>query len=420
MATAKNLADSERAAIGFALLDATAPEPIGFWDTLLDAVPTEAFADPYCRKVIGAARELWEIHGRGTNLDPSAIASATDFAASDLWGLFESDHGTRTTNERAAMGAVERILERHYMGKVKDSADTGQLADALAKLDNIRGRKVGYGLQPYRLADLKADEDNAPDGLKTGFKNLDAVVSIPPEALTIVAGRPSHGKTALLLNMALNMAQLYPDKHFFFFSYEQNRRTLARRLVKAASDGEGGETLFDELSERLWIISEPYPVNDLSNVIGYLCQKYPTGAVFVDYIQKIPSGRTFGTRQLELAHVSAELLRATLKHKAPIVLGAQLGRDKGRTDKVVLDNIREAGDIEQDANLVIGLHNQAVEKAQDNDHQPSETMDLTLWLLKNRDGIVNRSVSLEFNGPKQRITSGEGEDLDELFPSNRE
>ncbi len=69
-----------------------------------------------------------------------------------------------------------------------------------------------------------------------------------------------------------------------------------------------------------------------------------------------------------------------------------------------LDNLREAGDLEQDANLVLGLHNQAMEEAQDKQTQlTSRKVDLTITPLKNRNGIVNKTVTLEFDRPLLQI-----------------
>lgn len=108
----------------------------------------------------------------------------------------------------------------------------------------------------------------------------------------------------------------------------------------------------------------------------------------------------YQTRQIEIQKISERVLETAKKLSLPIILGAQLGRDRDRKDKVRLDNLREAGDIEQDANLVIGLYNEAMEKAQDND-EPLETrtVDLELTILKNRNGVVNEATTLIFDRP---------------------
>jgi KaiC/GvpD/RAD55 family RecA-like ATPase len=54
---------------------------------------------------------------------------------------------------------------------------------------------------------------------------------IPQGALSIVSGRPGHGKTSLLLNLLLSLLSQYPDQRFYLFSYEEARTWLALKLV---------------------------------------------------------------------------------------------------------------------------------------------------------------------------------------------
>jgi len=408
MATAKNLADSERAAVGFALLDATAPEPIGFWDWLLDTLPNEAFKDSDCRKAVKGARDLQGRLGRGASLDPAAIASVADLKASDLYLLFETDHGTRTTNERAATESVDRIADKHYTAAIAAHApDPERVRELLAMRDNIRGHQLGYDLEP--LSELMGKlSDKPPEGLQTGIGNLDAQASIPPHGVTVVAAKSGHGKTTMLLNLAFNMASHYTDKHFFFFSYEQPREDLARRIITIWNNTKNPAKL-EEIGKRLWLIDNSYPVNDLIAAISHLHQKHgdKTGAFFVDYIQEIPSGGAFKMRQLELAYISRALRETTTRHKIPIIVGAQARRDMSGK-RVTLDDIREAGDIGNIAWLVLGLWNHTAHEAQTENTEGGPTMDLDVFVLKNRDGRAGTTAKLEFNGPKQRITDPEG------------
>lgn len=72
-------------------------------------------------------------------------------------------------------------------------------------------------IKPYTLDDLQQDLTKTKDGLKTGYKSLDAFVRIPNEAITLVAGRPSHGKTTFMLNLFKNLIEEYSNLHFYFF-----------------------------------------------------------------------------------------------------------------------------------------------------------------------------------------------------------
>jgi len=225
------------------------------------------------------------------------------------------------------------------------------------------------------------------------------------------------------------MVEAYPERSFFFFSYEETRKQIGLKLLhrlagprnnkelknleglerylrgglEYSPEVEAAKTKFEELtgeSGRLWIIDEPLQVGELRDTLAHLSEGREVGAVFVDYIQKVKSGGRYPTRQLEVQKICEGLLETAKGLSLPVLLGAQLGRDKERADKVKLDNLREAGDIEQDASLVLGLYNEAMEKAQgDAAEKPGEVVDLKVTVLKNRNGPVNDEVTLEFNRP---------------------
>lgn len=302
------------------------------------------------------------------------------------------------------------------------------LTGGLEKLRQARGVVVP---EPYLVEDLEADILTAKDGLHTGYEVLDRLLSIPQGAITIVAGRPGHGKTTFKLNLLARMLKAYRELSFAFFSYEESRRALALKLLML----ESGEVLseahnfghflryfkeerhtnaaieqavsrYDEWtrSGRLLLSDQRLTAEDLSSTIGHLAGQGPLGAVFVDYIQKVPLQESSSSqRYLEVQKVSGLLLDAAVRQDIPLVLGAQLGRDPQSKDKVRLDNLRESGDIEQDANLVLGLLNKAKQEEEDSGKPAQRRVDLEIAVLKNRAGRAGTSASLAFDGPTLQI-----------------
>jgi DNA primase catalytic core len=330
-------------------------------------------------------------------------------------------------------------LERDYKDLFRDAARLIEedKIDSIepfitGKIQSIKAGTVSKVIKPYTLTDLENDLATTIEGLKTGYKKLDELLMIPQEAITIVAGRPSHGKTTFLLNLFLNMINLYPAKTFLFFSYEETRKQLSLKILNILSQHmvnqkqnlhqvenylkfkykdsyelEKGKQKLKELTEtsRLWVIDEPFYINQLVNQIAYLKERYDIGAVFIDYIQKIKINGKFSTRQIELQKISENILEAAKRLSLPIILGAQLGRDKESKNKIRLDNLREAGDIENDANLVIAINNEAMEKAQSlNEKLTTRIVNLKLHILKNRNGAVNEEVDLIFDRPLLKIS----------------
>jgi len=293
-------------------------------------------------------------------------------------------------------------------------------------------------LPQYRLDEFKEDIKNTPEGMKTGFKSLDKIITIPNEALTIIAGRPSHGKTTFMLNMILNMVDQYRNLRFLFFSYEETRQQIGLKVVTILSEevlnnqqnlyfiaqyikqenvgnGDINKAIltmgdyFDQL--RFNIVAEPFKIAGLREALVIEKDEPgpPIGAIFIDYIQKVKIKEAANTRQLELQKISEQLLEITKDLSVPIILGCQLGRGTGVDDKPRLDNMRESGDIEQDANVVLGLYNEAMVKheksKEDGENSILESeVDLEISILKNRNGQVGDRIPFRFNTPILKIT----------------
>ena len=284
-------------------------------------------------------------------------------------------------------------------------------------------------LRPYSLVDLEVEISQDTEGLKTSWPAVDKLIRIPQEALTIVAGQPSHGKTSVMLNMFINCVKQYPQKQFLFYSYEENSKHLALKVLinmsECCFDETNNFTHFENImkgnkidnpkiekavkelesmtsTRRLWLLDHGPDLDDLHNELSYLTKDGKVGGVFIDYVQKMKLKECSFDRQRELQVISNELLRMAKTFKIPIIMGAQL--EKGKADEVVrLDQLREAGDIEQDANLILGVYNKSMIKARQGVKVNDRLVDMTLSILKNRNGAVNEDVVLRFDRPVLKI-----------------
>lgn len=347
------------------------------------------------------------------------------------------DYHEKKAREREGAGYKAIFREGLRLAEEGKIEALRQLLDE--RLPDLRAKAASRIIDPYRLQKLGEDIAQTKPGLKTGYKSLDELVTIPQGAITIIAGRPSHGKTTLLLNLFLNMIESYPDKHFLFFSYEETKRQVGLKIINILSgelidekqnltqlenylrghntgrpEVEKGKTKFNAFTEngRLWVIDEPYFADELVDTIAFLNERHDIGAVFIDYLQKVKIKGQYQTRQIEIQKISERLLETAKGLSLPIILGVQLGRDKEHADKVRLDSLRESGDLEQDANLVIGLYNEAMQKAQEREQTLEQTLKqkevyLRLTILKNRNGVVNEDVTLRFDRPTLTIWEGE-------------
>jgi len=314
------------------------------------------------------------------------------------------------------------------------------------QLPSLRAKNAKTILDPYTSEHFIADIQQRREGYSTGWSKLDEYTLIPSEALTIVAGRPAHGKTTVMLNMLYNLVTARPDESFYFFSYEETRSQLALKLMtiisgvqldqykntqrieeyyktgrldasyakdlteaKAKAKLDEAKATYDDLvkSGRLWLIDEPLQVTDLCGTIDSL--KGQAGAIFIDYIQKIKSKYNVQSRQVEIQKISGDLLDTAKRSGVAIILGAQLNRlaERGEAKNISLDQLRESGDIEQDANLVLGLYNHAranYDVNPDSDQRSDPVTTIDVKVLKNRSGATNVYTSLTFDSPTLTLT----------------
>jgi replicative DNA helicase len=332
-------------------------------------------------------------------------------------------------------------MGRPLPGKVKSMSLKGQTRTA----ETTQTSLIYTELKGYGWDDLGRDLIRLRPGHQTGYKALDQYVRIPRGAMTVVAGRPSHGKTSFQLNLLVNMLRnpINRNYKFYFFSYEEAQKYISAKLIMIMA----GEVLHDKDNlnaylaylegchrgkkkrgkgsinraidefkgytnpdyRRLFIIDEPYGGTKLASVLTELGQDKQTGAVFIDYIQKIPLGSDFRTtaRYLEIKIVSELLLNSAKQGDIPLIVGAQVGRDASRSGKLTLHSLRESGDLEQDANIVLGLHNESTED-EESFHYENGPANLQVHILKNRGGPAGKIVILGFDGRVLQVTDKRG------------
>jgi replicative DNA helicase len=223
-------------------------------------------------------------------------------------------------------------------------------------------------------------------GLGTGFLDLDKLTGgLRPSELTIIAARPSMGKTALALNFAHHMA-LKEEAPVGIFSLEMGVEQLAERLLCIGTKYTSGgrvrgisttQLLNPNLTDQEWTVlqqsyehlsSAPIYIDDSSVLsVGALKSKvrrlhatHGVRCVIVDYLQLMTAGGYSGgdNRVQEVSEISRGLKQVARELKIPVIALSQLSRAvESRTiKKPVLSDLRESGAIEQDADVVMFIH----------------------------------------------------------------
>lgn len=237
----------------------------------------------------------------------------------------------------------------------------------------------------------------------------------------IMAARPGIGKSAMALNFALHAAQ-YENTPAYVFSLEMKpvewaERAIAHNAQVPLNEITGTTALQQNniakilnaqatLDCPVWIDNRPsHNIDTLTATIRRAVRKHNVGVVFVDYLGLIEHK---GTKQDNLAtkigNTSKQLKRIARELNIPIVTLAQLNREiRGRTDgEPVLTDLRDSGDIEQDADDVIFLYTKP--GAQNVEH------DQNLWVkvAKQRNGPTPAPFSVIYKRPFIRFFDGIG------------
>ena len=270
---------------------------------------------------------------------------------------------------------------------------------------------------PEDLMTITDETLNHLEGLATGrikaipygMRDLDAIMGgLWQSEFTIIAAGPSTGKTAFALDIAANVAR--NGFNVEFFSREMNRIQVATRLLSntqllKADQIKRPKQLFEEkdlskaLIEASGRISKlPITIDQTTSTIQQIrnkCERKKENGkldvVIIDYLQLLKSSSKHESRRLEIEFISRELKLMSRDLNIPVVALSQLNREGQKSTKPKLNDLRESGSLEQDADNVIFLHNP----------KPDETIshgivELEIIIGKQRNGRTG-NIRMIFN-----------------------
>lgn len=251
-------------------------------------------------------------------------------------------------------------------------------------------------------------------GVPTGYTDIDFMLGgLQKSDLIILAARPSMGKTAFALNIAMNAA-LQQKIPVGIFSLEMSRDQLADRLLSATSGvdawklrtGNLYEQDFQRLGEAMALLDEaPIFIDDSANIsvmemrakARRLKTEHGLGLILIDYLQLM--GGSAENRVQEISEISRSLKGLARELDIPVVALSQLSRAvEARPDKrPMLSDLRESGSIEQDADVVMFIYR---DEYYDRDTDRKNIAEILV--RKHRNGPVG-SVDLFFIGEQMKF-----------------
>ena len=249
-------------------------------------------------------------------------------------------------------------------------------------------------------------------GVRTLYSDLDRMTAgFQKGDLIIVAARPSMGKTALALNVALNSASVTPGS-IAIFSIEMPAEQVATRMLAARSKVDIQKLRTGNLNDEEWsrvneavqqLKKQNFYIDDTPGIkvsemyakARKLAQDEGLYMIVVDYIQLIQATGKSESRQQEVSEISRKLKAMARELNVPVIAVSQLSRSvESRQDKrPMLSDLRESGALEQDADLVLFLYRDAYYNR--DEHLNEEREDVELLIAKHRNGPTG-NIKLAF------------------------
>jgi replicative DNA helicase len=296
----------------------------------------------------------------------------------------------RDSKEKPDLNAlVERVSQRVYEIALKHQ--TSQFYHAKEVANSV-----------LEFIDQRRRAERLITGLSSGFLDLDKLTAgFQPSDLVVIAARPGMGKSSFMLSVALNIA--FEEKlPLAIFSLEMSKEQLMMRMFSMLSGVPLQNIRQGYVNDEDWekivraaleISSRDIYIDDSSSLSTTelrirsrkLKQEKGVGIIFVDYLQLLKPPYRHATRQEEVAEISRNLKALAKELEVPVVALAQLSRQvEQRADKrPQLSDLRESGQIEQDADLIIFIHRPEVYKK----HPPPEEKGLAeIIVAKQRQG----------------------------------
>ena len=316
------------------------------------------------------------------------------------------------------------VLAEQMTLLANDFDDDTRLEELQAKIAGLAlGTNQSTNSLHDDLLDFYVELNNRREGvvgISTGFDGLDKVlIGWQDSQLIVLAARPGIGKSAFALNCAVNAA--LAGKRVAYYSFEMSKYELLSRVVAAQemipmehfiNANKMGEKEYSKILQFTEVLSKSGlhiydDINpDPTSVIAKCKQLQAMEGldlVIVDYLQLMHIGSKIENRANEVGYISWSMKRLAMQMNIPVITLSQLNRGvEGRSSRrPKLSDLRESGNIEQDANVVLALYR---EDDYDDDNETQSVIPTLLAVLKNRNGSLGQ-VRLDYWGTYTKFNS---------------
>lgn len=383
--------DAEKALLGGLLLSPNS------WDDVGPVINEEDFYRPSHKVIFSVIRDL---ANRGEPVDPITVANRLS-SRGELDGVGGQAYLADLMNGFPIAGNIEQyakiVADKSTVRKViqtgtemVEKAYTNNFESVESLVDEFEGRvfKLNDEKQtdgPVSAAELVrsginkltelSERESDVTGVASGFKALDKMTAgFQKGEMTIVAARPSMGKTAFSLNIATNVV-LHQKKSLLYFSIEMNRDQMMMRVLGSEARVGLSDLRTGRLSDAGWqrVIEKAAKIGETNLFIDdasfvtpmsirskarKIKARFGLDLIMIDYLQLMKLGQKADSREREVSEISQSLKAIAKDLQVPVIALAQVNRgSEGRSDRrPQVSDLRESGSIEQDADLIMSLY----------------------------------------------------------------
>lgn len=320
----------------------------------------------------------------------------------------------QAAHDRALLEVAQKIIAS-VESEEEDRLDKAQ-QNILAIAENKAFEPMlARQFMPAVFSDLIDRANNEPQikGLQTGYKDLDKLMGLKPGEVTILAARPSMGKSLISINIAQYLT-IEQHKTVLFFSLEMTKEAIGNRLLTAVSGIETNKVnkgildqdevrrlgdAYNTICNANFIIDDSggLSVMDARAKSRRIKRKFGLDFIIIDYLQLMK--KTNGENEnIRVGNLSRELKLLAKELSVPILVLSQLNRDSEKriNRSPILADLRDSGAIEQDADIVLFI---------DRPEKYDETAEkglANIVVAKNREGETGK-IKLTFRGNYSRF-----------------
>ena len=333
-----------------------------------------------------------------------------------------SENSTGTANIEVYAKHIREARIKNQIDDLKKEINYDNYQDTVSQIQSLELDMDSQNANSVfsivgKTIDYLENPNESGFGISSGFQSLDALISgFKTHTLTVVAGRPSMGKSTLALNIADHVSQ---TKNVLFFSLEMSQVQLMLKIVSSRTSiplskidrsqmSESEETIFyEQLSktgnQNLTIVDKGgLSIKDIVTRSRQANSENKIDLILIDYLQIMKYDK--GKEISELGNITRELKYLSKELQIPIILLSQLSRgvESRENKRPYMSDLRASGEIEQDSDIVLMVY-------RDEYYHPEDSPDkglAELIVAKNRMGQIGY-VKCRFDGQFSKFSDME-------------